>query len=220
MSPLSIVPGPASVTEYVRHPEKMQLSCSLPKLSLDRPDNTYAGSAGFQGETAGSGAGTGGGAAEPLSAGPRAACRARAGCHLNSLQKLFVAGTTAVSCTYVAQLVALLLQTLLASTTGDGDAAEAAALDLLHNDATMELLAEVLHLICRYQIITQYLKWSYVRVYASCRACNLQQDRAKAHREWLYQSLWNRASDQRNCVMPCHAIGRLYVLDPGWATEN
>jgi hypothetical protein len=40
-----------------------------------------------------------------------------------------------------------LLQILLASTTGNGDAAEADALDLLHNDATMELLAQVLHFI-------------------------------------------------------------------------
>lgn len=44
--------------------------------------------------------------------------------------------------------LAALLQILLASTAGNGDAAEAAALDLLHNDATMELLAQVLHLMC------------------------------------------------------------------------
>lgn len=34
-------------------------------------------------------------------------------------------------------------QVLLAGTTGDGDVTEAAALDLLHDDSTMELLAEV-----------------------------------------------------------------------------
>lgn len=56
-----------------------------------------------------------------------------------------------LSAAYMSALVRLtalaaLLQILLASTAGNGDAAEAAALDLLHNDATMELLAQVLHL--------------------------------------------------------------------------